>query len=176
MGAWSAEALELGEALVRNEFNARVVMQVLNNRITDRSEPFTRNAVIGKKHRLRWDEGLEDKKLKREMPTHTEINRMVALLKEGKLLNGSNAVLEPKPKSTPPEPVKIVPLSAEIQRWMCRWPEEPGRDGLGVCGKTAQPGRHLCAEHLTEDYRRQHKPATAQTGSHENQEQQESVA
>ena len=41
----------------------------------------------------------------------------------------------------------------EVKGWMCRWPlEEPGRFGLHICGKTAQPGRHYCAEHLTAAY------------------------
>ena len=37
--------------------------------------------------------------------------------------------------------------------WMCRWSiDEPGRHGYYICGKTTQPGRHYCAEHLTMHY------------------------
>ena len=40
----------------------------------------------------------------------------------------------------------------DFMQWMCRWPtHEPGRHGLPICGKTVQPGRKLCAEHLTVD-------------------------
>ncbi|MCY4551177.1 MAG: hypothetical protein OXC28_22735 [Defluviicoccus sp.] len=41
----------------------------------------------------------------------------------------------------------------EVKNWMCRWQiAEPGRFGLHICGKTVQPGRQFCAEHLTAAY------------------------
>jgi len=49
--------------------------------------------------------------------------------------------------------IPIVEPVPEMKSWMCRWHiEEPGRFGLHICGKTCQPGRLYCAEHLTAGY------------------------
>ena len=89
----------------------------------------TRNAVIGKAHRLN--------------------------LRRGAL------VPEPLPE---PEPAKMeeapAVLGPDVKGWMCRWQiDEPGRHGLFICGKTAQPGRPYCAEHLTLAYLQRKKTA-----------------
>ena len=82
----------------------------------------TRNAVIGKAHRLNLQRG--------------------------------QSVPEPKPIPKPPVIQEPPPMNhPDVKPWMCRWPSEgPGRYGLGICGKTVQPGRHYCAEHLTMAY------------------------
>ncbi len=102
---------------------ARFWSQGLSARqIADKLGGVTRNAVIGKAHRLNLQRGLEE--------------------------------VEPAPE--PPPPMPEVPFFApmpEVKSWMCRWPlDDPGRFGLNICGKTAQPGRHYCAEHLTVAY------------------------
>ena len=102
---------------------ARFWSQGLSARkIADKLGGVTRNAVIGKAHRLNLQRGVED--------------------------------VEPIPE--PPPPIPIEPIFApmpEAKSWMCRWPlDDPGRFGLHICGKTAQPGRHYCAEHLTVAY------------------------
>ena len=82
----------------------------------------SRNAVIGKAHRLSLQRGA--------------------------------AVRVPEPEPEPPLPEeKLAEWQPEIKTWMCRWrTDEPGRFGLHICGKTVQPGRHYCAEHLTMSY------------------------
>ena len=102
---------------------ARFWSQGLSARqIAEKLAGVTRNAVIGKAHRLNLQRGAEE--------------------------------AEPIPE--PPPPVPEVPIFApmpEAKSWMCRWPlEDPGRFGLHICGKTAQPGRYYCAEHLTVAY------------------------
>ena len=90
--------------------------------IADKLGGVTRNAVIGKAHRLNLQRGAPE---------------------------------PAPPPEPPPPPVFVQPIMPmpEVKGWMCRWPlEEPGRFGLHICGKTAQPGRHYCAEHLTAAY------------------------
>ena len=90
--------------------------------IADKLGGVTRNAVIGKAHRL---------SLQRGVP-------------------GPAPAREPPPPAVVSQPVVSM---AEAKGWMCRWPlDEPGRFGLHICGKTAQPGRNYCAEHLTAAY------------------------
>ena len=89
--------------------------------IADKLGGVTRNAVIGKAHRLN-------------------------------LQRGSPA---PEPVPEPPPPRIDYPITPmpEVKSWMCRWQiDEPGRFGLHICGKTVQPGRQFCAEHLTAAY------------------------
>ena len=84
----------------------------------------SRNAVVGKAHRLKLSRAADENE--KEYVSVEE-----APMAELSVLNLNDPALEP---------------------WMCRWPEDEGRHGLNVCGKTAQPGRHYCAEHLTVSY------------------------
>ena len=119
---WTAERVDQLAQLWSEGFSAR--------QIASRLGGITRNAVIGKAHRLSLQRG------------------------------------ETRPQVVPEPPAPVVrepvlaPIS-EASKWMCRWPtEEPGKFGLHICGKTAQPGRPYCAEHLTAAYRsRQHSAA-----------------
>jgi GcrA cell cycle regulator len=111
---WTQERVEILTRLWAEGLSARQIAAKLGG--------VTRNAVIGKAHRLNLQRGAP--------------------------------VPEPKPE---PEPIIYeeppMPLSPDVKPWMCRWQtEDPGRHGLHICGKTAQPGRHYCAEHLTMAY------------------------
>ena len=90
--------------------------------IAERLGGVTRNAVIGKVNRLN---------LQRDIP-------------------------EPEQVPEPPPPVIEEPVFKTVsgmKSWMCRWPtDEAGRFGIHICGKTIQPGRPYCAEHLTAAY------------------------
>ena len=111
---WTADRVEQLTRLWAEGFSARQIAEKLGG--------VTRNAVIGKAHRLNLQRGTEP--------------------------------AEPVPEPPPPpvyEPI-LEPMP-EVKSWMCRWPiDEPGRFGLHICGKTAQPGRPYCAEHLTQAY------------------------
>lgn len=112
---WNATRMLLAERLWREGFSAR--------QIADRLDcGLTRNAVIGKAHRMNWQRGVEPL----EPPPPPPV------------------VVAPPPPPPPPLPV------VALEPWMCRHEiDQPGRFGIYLCCKTVQPGRHYCAEHLT---------------------------
>ncbi len=114
---WTHERVEILTRLWAEGFSARQIAEKLGG--------ITRNAVIGKAHRLNLSRGVE------------------------------RGVVVPEPVEPPP-PLRIEPVPeprADFKNWMCRWPtNDAGRFGLFICGKTCQPGRHYCAEHLTMAY------------------------
>ncbi|MBM3485419.1 MAG: global cell cycle regulator GcrA-like protein [Alphaproteobacteria bacterium] len=123
MMVWTAERIDALTRLWADGYSAR--------QIADKLGGVTRNAVIGKAHRLNLQRG---------------------------------AVKSPPP----PEPVIVVPVriepppidAPEMRSWMCRSPtDDPGKYGLHICGKTCQPGRLYCAEHLTAAYVRRKRTA-----------------
>jgi len=121
---WTMERVDLLTRLWAEGLSARQIAMKLGGGVT-------RNAVIGKAHRLNLQRG----------------------------------VVTPEPR---PEPVPVVreepqiDYGPEVKSWMCRWPTaEPGRQGFYICGKTAQPGRPYCAEHLTLHYLQQKKRTAA---------------
>ena len=111
---WTPERVEMLTRLWAEGLSARQIAAKLGG--------VTRNAVIGKAHRLNLQRGAP--------------------------------IAAPQPE--PPTPVREEPpqiLSPDVKPWMCRWSiDDPGRHGFFICGKTAQPGRHYCAEHLTMSY------------------------
>lgn len=111
---WTAERVELLTKLWAEGFSARQIAEKLGG--------VTRNAVIGKAHRLNLQRGAEPVEF----------------------------VPEPEPPPVF-EPVFLpTPEVKEwMCRWPS---EEPGRYGLHICAKTSQPGRPYCAEHLTQAY------------------------
>ena len=96
-------------------FTARAIAERLDNSVT-------RNAVIGKAHRLNLQRG---KMVLRKGPEPE------SAIFEAKLL---------------PHTADVEPWMC---RWPT---DEPGKHKLHICGKTVQPGRPYCAEHCTEAY------------------------
>lgn len=119
---WTHERVETLTRLWAEGYSARQIAEKLGG--------ITRNAVIGKAHRLNLSRGAE-----------------------------RGIVVEPPP----PPPVYIEPIPeprADFKAWMCRWPtHDSGRFGLFICGKTCQPGRHYCAEHITISYTQKKRTA-----------------
>jgi GcrA cell cycle regulator len=118
-GMWTTERVEMLTRLWAEGYSARQIAEKLGS--------VTRNAVIGKAHRLNLQRGAVK----------------------------APAQLPPEPKIIQVIEVPIMPRinDGDVSPWMCCWPtSEPGRHGLHICGKTVQPGRQFCAEHLTARY------------------------
>ncbi len=112
---WSPERVETLSRLWAEGLTARAIAERLDNSVT-------RNAVIGKAHRLNLQRG---KMVPRKDPEPEPV------VIDAKLL----------PRTAGVEPWMC--------RWPI---DEPGKHKLHICGKTAQPGRPYCAEHCTEAY------------------------
>jgi GcrA cell cycle regulator len=120
---WTHERVEALTRLWAEGYSARQIAEKLGG--------ITRNAVIGKAHRLNLSRGAE-----------------------------RGIVPEPAPVEVVREELPIPEPRADYKSWMCRWQSHtPGRFGLYICGKTCQPGRHYCAEHLTMAYVQKKKSA-----------------
>ncbi len=99
----------------------------------------------------RWSEGRPARSIAAELGIGFTKNSVIGKAHRLDLRHGK----KPPKRLTEPEPPELpepVPISKDLPTWMCRWPAEPGRFGLRVCGKTVQPGREYCAEHCTEAY------------------------
>lgn len=112
---WSPERVETLSRLWAEGLTARAIAEQLDNSVT-------RNAVIGKAHRLNLQRG---KLVSRKEPEPEPVVFDARLL---------------------PHPVGVEPWMC---RWPI---DEPGKHKLHICGKTVQPGRPYCAEHCTEAY------------------------
>ncbi len=114
---WSAERVDLLTRLWLEGYSASQIAETLGDNTT-------RNAVIGKAHRLN--------------------------LQRGTVRKVSVPTIEPARQ----EKVVVHPMVGKgLEPWMCRWPtDEPGKYGLHICGATVQPGRKYCAEHCTYAY------------------------
>ena len=67
-------------------------------------------------------------------------------------LRPETAVAPPAPPARPDPEVPPAARPEDAPAWACIWPaaDGAGRLGLGICGRTRQPGRDFCAEHCTE--------------------------
>ncbi len=103
----------------------------------------SRNAVIGKAHRL----GLAGQA--------TPVKEKKAKAKPTAILTASSGPAAPRvrPPVTAANVIELQPgggatILALTER-MCRWPHgDPKKPGFRFCGKSATPGAPYCAEHL----------------------------
>ena len=107
----------------------------------------TRNAVIGKVHRL----GLSG----RATPARPERGRAVERPREPAAPQPSYA--KPAPREEQPDPVFLAPIVmkdgematvANIRSGMCKWPVgDPASDDFHFCGQATAPGQSYCSYH-----------------------------
>lgn len=118
--SWTDERIELLKTYWRQGLSA--------SQIADNLGGITRNAVIGKAHRL----GLKA----RPSP-----------------VKPAPAVAKPEPK---PKPVKEKPRRVtllDLTERMCKWPlGHPGEADFHFCGERAEPGQPYCADHCRRAY------------------------
>lgn len=98
---------------------------------TEIGEGITRNAIIGKAHRLKLPS--------RPSPVKPETEAKVA----------PRQSLKPKTNVIPPSPTDHKGLSLlELNESTCKWPiGHPGDKDFYFCGKPSQPGITYCPEH-----------------------------
>ncbi|HEY4547772.1 MAG TPA: GcrA family cell cycle regulator [Pedomonas sp.] len=124
--SWTDERIELLKQLWEKGSSASQIAEELG-------EGVTRNAVIGKAHRL----GLKA----RPSPVKAGAPKKAA------------AAAPKKPKVvTKPKRVTLLDLSDKI----CKWPHgHPGDEDFHFCGKNVQPGFPYCSEHCAVAYQAQ---------------------
>ena len=106
-------------------------------------EGVTRNAVIGKAHRL----GLKS----RPSPVKTDQPKAKAPAKSE---NPAPAKAKPAPKPAAPKS-KLVTLLDLTER-VCKWPiGHPGDEDFHFCGAPSEAGHPYCAKHCAEAYQAQ---------------------
>src|SRR4051812_39810725 len=152
--SWTDERVELLKKLWADGLSASVIATELGG--------VTRNAVIGKVHRL----GLSGRAKapapqppRRAKPTRAPSHP----LRTAPSVHGNAAlaveivpVAEPKPEAeATPRPTQdvVIALSErvtimELREQMCRWPlGDPGREDFRFCGGRSSPGGPYCLHH-----------------------------
>ena len=132
------------------------------SRIAELLGGVTRNAVIGKAHRL----GLRGRPspIRREeghqaAPRPPRTAPAAAIAEE--LTRESVAPVIETPAPLPPLPVEAPPAAATAGKALrsgtkaCSWPMgDPKQPGFRFCGEEAVPGRPYCAAHCSQAYQR----------------------
>lgn len=122
--AWTEDRIEKLKKLWDDGLSASQIAKELG-------EGVTRNAVIGKAHRL----GLKS----RPSPVKTDTEKKKAA---------------PKPAARASDK-KLVTL-LDLNDRMCKWPiGHPGDADFHFCGKPSEPGMPYCARHCAEAYQAQ---------------------
>lgn len=119
----------------------------------------TRNAVIGKAHRLKLSNRVspiqQNKKALAKPANKNEAIKKPVVKKVKAVSTPSNAktkVLSPKPVRDVRKDGNLYSLM-ELKPRMCRWPcGDPKEDDFGFCGDHAMPGLPYCAEHAKVAY------------------------
>lgn len=127
--SWTPERIEKLQTLWEKGLSASQIAEDLGDGVS-------RNAVIGKAHRL----GLKA----RPSPVKTEVEARPAT---------PPAPRKPKAASAAkPARVSLLDLNERI----CKWPHgHPGEDNFHFCGKAVQPGFPYCGEHCAIAYQAQ---------------------
>ena len=139
--AWTDERVELLKTLWAEGLSAA--------QIANKMGGVTRNAVIGKVHRL----GLSG----RATPAKPQRGRISAPEPREETAAPSAAPRRLVAKPTAPEPEFIAPLVLDsgdpttvstIKNNMCKWPiGDPAKDDFHFCGQPTLPGKSYCAYH-----------------------------
>lgn len=139
--AWTEERVELLKTLWAEGLSAA--------QIANKMGGVTRNAVIGKVHRL----GLSG----RATPAKPQRGRIAAPERREEQPAAPAAPRLQASKPATPEPEFIAPLVLDtgdpttvstIKNNMCKWPiGDPAKDDFHFCGQPALPGKSYCAYH-----------------------------
>lgn len=139
--AWTEERVELLKTLWAEGLSAA--------QIANKMGGVTRNAVIGKVHRL----GLSG----RATPAKPQRGRILAAEKREDAAAPAESPRMTAKAAAAPEPEFIAPLVLDsgdpttvstIKNNMCKWPiGDPAKDDFHFCGQPTMPGKSYCAYH-----------------------------
>lgn len=128
----------------------------------------TRNAVIGKAHRLGLS-GRPSPIRNRPATPRPKAAKQKRSRAEAPRLATARAAPLIAPAEPPPPPLNGTGVSlAELTEKMCRWPNgDPREPGFHFCGHEVHPGSSYCPYHTAEAYQKparkeDRKPAVAQ--------------
>ena len=125
--AWTNEKIELLKKLWDEGLTA--------SRIAHEIGDMTRNAVIGKAHRLGLSGRMQSKSK----------NSSISIVRKKKNSPYNKKIIEIS--SQVDEPMNPTPF-LDIKDGMCRWPlGEPGENDFKFCGQEIFPGRPYCDKH-----------------------------
>ena len=125
--AWTDERVDKLKALWKKGLSASQIA-------TELGENITRNAVIGKAHRL----GLSSRPSPVKKPAQTKPRKVPV-----KKAAPAAPAVAPDPLDKP-EKITILELTDRI----CKWPlGHPGEDDFQFCGSKSVPGQPYCAFH-----------------------------
>lgn len=128
--AWTDERVEKLRELWDKGLSASQIAKEL-------AEGVTRNAVIGKAHRM----GLAS----RPSPVKSDPAKRAAAAAKKKAA--------PKQESVKSAPSTGKVTILDLTESMCKWPiGHPGESGFHFCGKPSQPAFPYCANHCVEAY------------------------
>ena len=139
--AWDDERVELLKKLWAEGLSA--------SQIASKMGGVTRNAVIGKVHRLGLSGRATPAKPKRGCST-SNISASAAVTKSTPTPTTTSLPSAPEPEFTAPIILDTGDLTtvATLQRNMCKWPVgDPATDDFHFCGQSTQPGKSYCAYH-----------------------------
>ena len=143
--SWTDERVELLKKLWQDGLSASQIAAELGG--------VTRNAVIGKVHRLGLSgRGQPTSSIKRQRRTHTSGVRRMRTMTVGNLaLKQSvdalpDAVLQPRRNVVVPIPKRISIL--QLTESTCKWPiGDPGQEDFYFCGHDSLESRPYCEYH-----------------------------
>lgn len=133
--SWTDERVDLLKKLWKKGLSASQIAEELGD--------VTRNAVIGKAHRL----GLSSRPSPLKKASEAAPKKKV---KPAPKKKPAAAVAPPKPvEKEEPEAITILTLTER----MCKWPlGHPGEEDFRFCGRKSAPGQPYCAYHAAMAY------------------------
>ena len=132
--SWTDERVDLLKKLWKKGLSASQIAEELGD--------VTRNAVIGKAHRL----GLSSR------PSPLKKAAKAAPEKKAKPAAKKKPAAKPKPKAVEKEEPEVITILTLTDR-MCKWPlGHPGDDDFRFCGRKTVPGQPYCGYHAAMAY------------------------
>ncbi|MCC3860246.1 GcrA family cell cycle regulator [Pseudemcibacter aquimaris] len=136
--AWTDERVEKLRELWDKGLSASQIAKEL-------AEGVTRNAVIGKAHRM----GLAS----RPSPVKSDPAKRAAAAKKKKAAAAATAAPKKAPATAKAAPATGKVSILDLTESMCKWPiGHPGEPDFHFCGKPSQPTFPYCANHCVEAY------------------------